>query len=351
MKLVVNARFLTQPLTGVQRYALECSIQIKQIIEDAVFVAPDAILHTEAAARLGAKIIGKWRGHLWEQTDLYRFLRASGNAPLLNLANTAPLCYPANYLTLHDLAFQHHPEWNTRLFAAWYRILIPKIARRSRHLFTVSETVKGEIMHAYGIPPAKISVTPNGIATSFLGQQSGTGRKKQILAVGTFNVRKNHDRLISAFLESPLCHTYRLIIAGSREEVFRQCPVAADNPSISIINRPDDTALARLYQESEILVSLSAYEGFGLPVLEGLYFGCKVLCSDIAVYRELYNEYVYFCDPANFAEISQALQRVSEARQDAKSPPETLFEQYSYRTAARHICKTILSDTNPALYR
>src|SRR5690606_13388689 len=233
--------------------------------------------------RLGVKIIGRRRGHLWEQHDLPRFLRAAGSPPLLSLANTAPLRYANSYLTIHDLAFIHHPEWNTRLFAAWYRYLVPRIARRAQHVFTVSGTVKGELVQCLGLRPDKISVTPNGIAASLAAAERGSARKKQILAVGTFSPRKNHDRLIRAFLGSGLVGTYARVSAGSPEAVFRQCSLAADKPAIRIIERPDDAALAGLYRDSEILVSLSAYEGFGLPVLERLYFGCKVLCSNIPV--------------------------------------------------------------------
>jgi glycosyltransferase involved in cell wall biosynthesis len=341
MKLVVNARFLTQKLTGVQRYALELSIQIKHMVKGVIFVAPDAILHEEAARVLDVKIVGKEKGHLWEQTDLYRFLKKNGNPPLLNLANTAPLRYRNNYLTIHDLAFIHHPEWNTQLFAAWYRFLIPRLAKRARHLFTVSETIRHEIQQTLKIPQQKISVTYNGIASVFQNVGQGVTRREQILAVGAFSPRKNHDKLVTAFLASGLARTHRLVIVGDKDEIFRETGLAIEHAAISLIDRPDDQALTRLYQESETLVCLSAYEGFGLPVLEGLYFGCKVLCSDIAVFQELFGEYVYFCDPTKIEEISAALIAVSTASQEDKAPPPALFERYSYSAAASVIHNAI----------
>ena len=343
MKLVVNARFLTQQLTGVQRYALELSLQLKQMIEEVVFVAPDAIVHKEEAAALGVTIIGKRKGHLWEQRDLPRFLKSNSNPPLLNLANTAPLRYRNNYLTIHDLAFFHHPEWNSRLFATWYRYLVPRIIKRSKHLFTVSETVKEELQRMFSAPQNKISVTYNGIAEGMLSQKKPLVKKRQVLAVGTFNPRKNHDKLIGAFLSSPIAGSYELIIAGSHDDVFRHAALSDNSTAITIIERPDDAELIRLYKESEILACLSSYEGFGLPVLEGLYFGCKVLCSDIPVFRELYGECAYFCDPMEMKGIGAALERVSKAPQDAKEPSPVLFGKYSYEAAAQVICNAIFS--------
>ena len=128
MKIFVNARFLTQPLSGVQRYGIECSRQIKKLHPEATFVAPGNILHTDIAKELNVKIVGKNTGHLWEQVDLPFYLARHKSPPLLSLANTAPLLYSNNFVTIHDLAFYHHPEWNSKAFSAWYNILIPRLA-------------------------------------------------------------------------------------------------------------------------------------------------------------------------------------------------------------------------------
>ena len=49
--LYVNARFLTQPLTGVQRYGIEISLQLKELYGERIkFVAPANIIHTDIAS-------------------------------------------------------------------------------------------------------------------------------------------------------------------------------------------------------------------------------------------------------------------------------------------------------------
>src|SRR4051812_40519713 len=104
MKIVVNARFLTQPLSGVQRYGIECSRQIKKLYHEITFVCPQNVIHQDIAEELGVKIIGRREGHLWEQIDLPLYLAGMKYPPLLNLANTAPIRYRNNYVTIHDLA-------------------------------------------------------------------------------------------------------------------------------------------------------------------------------------------------------------------------------------------------------
>ncbi len=347
MKIFVNARFLTQPISGVQRYGIECSRQIKKLCSDVIFLSPANILHEDIAGELDVKVIGYNKGHIWEQVDLPLFMLKQKNAPLLNLANTAPLVYSNNYITIHDLAFYHYPEWNSKAFSAWYNILIPRLAFGCKRIFTVSNTVKNEIMKSYGIAGAKISVTCNGIsqAMSKVEVVSEAPKEKIILSVGTFNKRKNHQTLIHAFLNSDLKAQYKLVIIGDKNKVFSdtgfdESSFAGSN--IIIYPTLSESELIGLYKKAEIIVSLSMYEGFGIPLLEGLYFGCKVLCSDIPVYREIYGSFAQFCNPLDKLNVSNALKEVAIKRNVA-SPDLTdeFFNKYRYKQAASVILNNI----------
>lgn len=68
--LYVNARFLTQNITGVQRFAINISLELKKQIKDIVFLSPKGIIHKDLAEKLGVEIIGSNTGHIWEQVDL-----------------------------------------------------------------------------------------------------------------------------------------------------------------------------------------------------------------------------------------------------------------------------------------
>ena len=339
MKLFVNARFLTQPVTGVQRYGIECSRQIKKLYPGAVFLAPKNILHKALADELEVTIIGRNKGHQWEQADLPMYLSGIGRPPLFSPANTAPLFYRNNYFTLHDLAFYHHPEWNSKAFSAWYNILVPRLARGSRHIFTVSQTMRNEIIKYYKEPPAKVSVTYNGLSPEMLASGKPVAKEKIILAVGTFNKRKNHQNLVSAFLASAAQQDHQLVIIGDRNKVFAGSGLdekLVSNANIKIVERLTTEELINMYTRAAIMVSLSVYEGFGIPVLEGLYAGCRVLCSDIPVYRELYEGHVSFCDPYDISSISAAIDNIATGH-STQGNIDTLLEKYSYEASAREI--------------
>lgn len=346
MKIYINARFLTQPVSGVQRYGIECSRQIKKLHPEAVFLAPKNILHKDIANELGVKTIGVNTGHIWEQIDLPVYLARNGHPPLFNPANTGPVWYSNNYFTLHDLAFYHHPEWNSKAFSAWYNILVPRLACNCRHIFTVSQTIRDEIIEYYKTSPGKISVTYNGVSEQMqsAGIKMNIKKEKIILAVGTFSKRKNHQNLVKAFLESSIKNEYQLIIIGDKNKVFADSDLDKHllaNTNIKIYERLGTEELIKMYAKAELLVSLSVYEGFGIPVLEGLYSGCKVVCSDITVYRELYNNYVSFCDPNDIKNISSALSKATSMQSNINI--EVLLDKYNYTRSAQTIINTILN--------
>ena len=347
MKIFVNARFLTQPVSGVQRYGIECSRQIKKLHPEVVFLAPKNILHKDIAKELDVKTIGVNTGHLWEQLDLPLYLSRNGSPPLFSPANTAPLLYNNNYFTLHDLAFYHYPEWNSKAFSTWYNIMVPKLVHSSRHIFTVSQSIRDEIIKYYRVLPSKVSVTYNGISAQMMAERRGRGIEKEkiILAVGTFSKRKNHQNLVKAFLESRIKDEYQLVIIGDRNKVFAETGIDENlltRENIKIYERLSSEELIGMYAKAEILVSLSVYEGFGIPVLEGLYSGCKVICSDISVYRELYNGYATFCDPNDLESISATLSEVALMTVNSVKNIDLLLYKYNYTRSAQIIIEAML---------
>jgi len=92
----INGRFLAQPLTGVQRYALETvraldgliagQAELARGLEVELVLPPDAV-HSPALRAIGMRTVGRGGGHAWEQTALPRAV-AGG---LLSLCNTGPL--------------------------------------------------------------------------------------------------------------------------------------------------------------------------------------------------------------------------------------------------------------------
>jgi len=144
--IVVNARFLTQKVTGVQRFAVEISKILHNLNDQIVFVTPPGILDLDLAKELGAIIIGKNKGTIWEQVDLRNYLTLNQKPLLINFCNTGLLFYNRQIVTIHDMSYKVNPKWFSKKFYLWYNFLIPHIAKRSLKILTVSNSSKNDII-------------------------------------------------------------------------------------------------------------------------------------------------------------------------------------------------------------
>jgi glycosyltransferase involved in cell wall biosynthesis len=295
---------------------------------------PRALLH------LPHRVIGNNQGYVWEQIELPAFLKKQGSPLLLNFCNTAPLWYTNQWITIHDLAFMHHPEWFSKSFSRVYRFLIPRIANRSKRIFTVSETISEQLQSLLQIPPSKIELLHNGIHHDLLqvARETYLPRKKQILTVSSINPRKNLRTLIQAFSLANL-DGYELIVVGAKNAVFGKQSFNLPK-HVGFAGYVANEELANLYKEAALFVSLSYDEGFGIPVLEALYCGCPVLLSDIAVYRECFGEVAAFTTPQD------ARKAAVDIRQAIEHPPvavgiDGLLKQYNYADSAKKLMKLL----------
>lgn len=324
-----------QTPTGVQIYAREICRYLKSdantnfilLTPPNVFI-PDELNHLEHA------IIGKTKGYLWEQIELPAYLKKRGNPLLINFCNTAPLLYKNQIVTIHDLAFIHHPEWFSKSFARIYRYLIPRISKHAKHVVTVSETIKKQLQTFLKIDANKITIIGNGLQGDILNATPNGIKEKIIFTVSSVNPRKNLKILINAFEQANL-QGYKLIISGATNTVFDQENFSFNSSEIEFTGYMSNEKLIEYYRKAEIFVSLSHDEGFGIPVLEAAHFNCKLLLSDIPVYRELFNDIANFVNQKDVNDCANALQKLSQnsIRQDCK----TLLERHSYKKSAEKL--------------
>ena len=157
----INGRFLSQPVTGVQRYAREIVRALDATLRDGVrratIVAP---ADARAALPLGAIDVRRTRlgGHLWEQAVLP--LVASGT--LVNLCNLAPLARTRQIVCVHDANVFTFPQSYSCAFRAYYRALLPRLAKRAARVVTVSHASASDLARWLDLPASSIVVAPNG---------------------------------------------------------------------------------------------------------------------------------------------------------------------------------------------
>lgn len=305
ISIVINARFLTQKLTGVQRYAIEISKRLKKLNPNIVFVSPRDILHMDIAKELDVQIIGNKVGYFWEQIELPLYLKSIGAPLLFSPANMAPIFYKNKIVSIHDIAFVKYPygfDWQFRLV---YRLLIPIILMTSKKIITISQFSKKEMIEYYSLSAEKIVVIYNGIDEKFSHHLGTEDREKYLLGVSSLDPRKNFQGLIEAFLK--LNHpSLSLYIIGGKSSNFKDIDMTIDS-KIRFLGRVADEELVSYYSRALAFVYPSFYEGFGFPPLEAMACGTPVICSDSSSLPEVGGDAVVYCNPYDVEDIKEKI--------------------------------------------
>lgn len=190
-------------------------------------------------------------------------------------------------------------RWFYRTF--WIRLPI----WRAGHVAAISEATLHETMSYVRSDHAKFSVipccTPRGMSAE---PRPFPDSHPRILAVGTKS-NKNLPRLIEALAGVPC----RLVVVGALTESQQELLV---RHGVEIENHVhlDDAAMALQYRKADMVVFVSTYEGFGLPILEGQTVGRPVITSRRSPMQEVAGAGAVLVDPESVDEIRDAVLRI-----------------------------------------
>lgn len=341
-QLFVNARFLTQDIVGVQRYATEISKRLKVLRPDTRFLTPRGVKHPELAAQLGAETVGRSSGHVWEQGEL---LARTRSGALLSLCNTGPLAHPRQVVTLHDASPFAVPEAYSRAFRSWYYVLFKGFGRTARAILTSSHFSKLELVRRMRIPEHKLKVVYLGREhllevrsdLSILDKHA-LRQRPFLLAVGSSSPHKNFGALVRA-LEKLGETSFGVVIAGgSNPRVHATAGTLPEN--VTHVGYVSDGELRALYEHAAGFVHPAYYEGFGIPPLEAMTLGCPVLVSNAASLPEVCGDAALYFDPFNEDDIAAKIQTFMQDK-DLQTRLRTLgtaqAEHFSWDGAARDV--------------
>ena len=145
-------------------------------------------------------------------------------------------------------------------------------------MLVVSERTRRDVERHYGVSPAKVTVTPNGVDPHF---SPGGAPGDYVLFVGAIQRRKDPLAALAAAHAVDL----RLVVVGPEKEPALAAELRAGGADLR--GYVDKDELADLYRGAVALVLPSRFEGFGLPVLEAMACGTPVVISDDPALREV----------------------------------------------------------------
>ncbi|PSB55486.1 glycosyltransferase family 1 protein, partial [filamentous cyanobacterium CCP1] len=227
--------------------------------------------------------------------------------------------------TIHDLIPLRLPYATLDDKRVFY-LKIRDALKDSEVIITVSENSKQDILRYFDVDPDKIFVTyqpialkpledtEEGIAT-VLGRY-GLKPQNYLMFVGAIEPKKNLGRLLDAY--SSIDTDMPLVIVGKKgwlwEEELGKASLFFDNKDskkkVKLFEYVSMDLLRYLYKGAFCLAFPSLYEGFGLPPVEAMHYGCPVITSNVSCLPEICGDAALYVDPYDFKDIQEKLEMV-----------------------------------------
>jgi glycosyltransferase involved in cell wall biosynthesis len=227
------------------------------------------------------------------------------------------------------------------------------LVEKSTKVIVISESTKKDLIKIFGTDESKIEVVYLG--NSMIPELKADIKLKipnrYVLFVGSRGGYKNFERFIKSISsilnkDKNLC----VICAGGGKFNFKELEIFS---GLNIANQItqynlDDATLANLYQNAQLFVFPSLYEGFGIPILESFACQCPLLCSNTSSLPEIAGDGAYYFDPYSEESMRHSIIKVLEDKylQDKLRQKGTVrLKQFSWKKAAietRKIYKSVM---------
>lgn len=206
-------------------------------------------------------------------------------------------------LTILDSASMHRLSGLRRKIYEWIWLRVPIV--RAGYVTVISEETLHETYSYVCADNNKFHVIPCCITAElkFLPKVFDAARPR-ILHVGT-KPNKNLPRVIEAVAGFSCCLVIIGPLSAEQEQLLKSREVVYEN-YVGL----DDTAMAQQYQHADVVMFVSTYEGFGLPIIEANAVGRPVITSSLSSMPEVAGDAAVLVDPYDVAAIRAAVLRV-----------------------------------------
>jgi glycosyltransferase involved in cell wall biosynthesis len=266
---------------------------------------------------------------------------------------TAPLragCPQA--ISIFDMQYKRFPEDLSWIARRVTDFLLRREAGQGHILLTISNFSKGEIIQFLGDAPGRIHVTPLAADPAFSARperrnpavQAALGippGRPYLLCVANSYPHKNIPALLQAFalLQDEIPH--QLVLAGKPRLGEAAVQAALQNVRRERVTRLDwcpRESLVALYQDADVFVFPSLYEGFGLPVLEAMRARTPVITTREGAIPEVGGNAAIYADGRDPADLAQRIREVLRwsplARQAMLYEADAQAQTFSWRQTA-----------------
>lgn len=337
----INGLFFSQKVTGVHRFARQLLQEMDKISStgEIKVVVPNGT-NVPRFQNISVIEYGNHKGLLWEQIDFPIFLMKNHGISV-NLCNSQPLIHPG-VICIHDVAYKTHPEYfktlHGKLSVAWHKLVYRIAAWSNYDILTVSYFSKYSLIDTYHIDPKRIHIISNGwqhiaqiIPNNAILEKNNLKEKSFYFTLGNINYNKNTKWVVEYAKKHP-------------EEIFVLSGIRVKNSDIDIDNVPNlkwlgylsDGEIVSLYKNCKAFIFPSIHEGFGIPPMEALSQGAKIIVANTTCLPEIYQGCAIYVDPYDTNVDLDKLLIDNEVDDSNK-----VLERYSWEVSALKLYKLI----------
>ncbi|QEM66877.1 glycosyltransferase family 4 protein [Geobacter sp. FeAm09] len=330
MRIIANA-YLGKKMTGIGRYFLEIVDAISKIDPSIEFVIYTNVDNFELLEynfnnpniSIRPYGISKMRpvANLLFNGFMFPLIILRERADIVYIPNFSPLLFkvrPTVSVIYDTIEFKLHNKFS-KLRTLYRQFIVPRMAKLSDHIITISESSKRDIIELFRVDEKKITVAYCAVSGKFSHEKEVVSPvdSKYILYVGTVDhPGKNVFNTIKAFerYKNKYDDSLKLVICGMPGKGFetvagatKSSPFASD---IIYKGYVTDAELFRLYACAQLFIFTSRYEGFGLPVLEAMRYGLPVITSDKSSLPEVAGDAAIICDPDDIEAMAEGIAHI-----------------------------------------
>ncbi|MGN1124809.1 MAG: glycosyltransferase family 4 protein [Candidatus Gastranaerophilaceae bacterium] len=350
--IIFNGCWIGANMVGVNRYAYNLINEFDKILENVkvdfnIEIAVPKSSNFKMLKLKNIKIVkignskNKFQKLVWEQFTFPNYVRKK-NAISVDLTLSFPISGDG-YVAIHDCIHEVFPEnyVGHKIHRFLYLFKIKCImCNKKKKIITVSKNSKNEIMKYYHISSNRISVIGNGwehmtdIEPDYSIYKKLNIKSEYFFSLGSKYKHKNLEWVLRTARVNP---QYSFILTGNDSFSKEINNLENDKPTNVIFTGfVSDGEMKALMLGCKALIQPSLYEGFGIPPLEALSLGRKIIISNVSCLPEIYEDTAYYIDPyGKGCDLNDLLK-------ENVNSPELVLSKHSWKKSAAELFKLII---------
>lgn len=330
MKIAFDAKRIFNNTTGLGNYSRTLLDNLRRFHPELDYLLFTPSINKKATEKDYAQefktIVANTRfKNIWRSYGIRKDIEQERIDVFHGLSNEIPFWLRKNrtIVTIHDVIFKVLPNTYPKIDTWMYEEKTRYACRYANTIVAISESTKSDLINYYEVEPERIQViyqacdpiyyepllsdltVPSNLSLANLPSE-------YILSVGSIIERKNLLNLIKAVHILPENFQLPIVVVGQGKAYKKKIQQYLVDRRIEhlvywIDNLTETQDLKRLYQQAQMMVYPSLYEGFGLPVVEAMLCETPVITSTTSSLPEAGGQYAELVNPTNIAEINAVI--------------------------------------------